>query len=251
MAGASVVLRGGWCYVEDTKIALAGVAPQLLDAVGPSPPPRAAGRRGTAAPRPGDRLTRWRPRAARRPFRGHGVPRRRPVDTEVVELALSSSRWDIGSRRCRAVAGCARSSSPVILSHPGTNPAPRSAQPSPVREEGDDIAARGDRRRAASCPPSRAAPCVRCRSARSPLSEVERGRRGVERTARRHLRRPSLRCRGALRRRRSWPARARRAAPPAPPISTRPRRLSSPGRLDGGGLIHSPGLTQKTPARVW
>jgi hypothetical protein len=27
--------------------------------------------------------------------------------------------------------------------------------------------------------------------------------------------------------------------------------LSSPGRLDGGGLIHSPGLTQKTPARVW
>jgi len=36
VAGASVVLRGGLVtYVEDTKIALAGVAPQLLDAVGP------------------------------------------------------------------------------------------------------------------------------------------------------------------------------------------------------------------------
>jgi nicotinamide-nucleotide amidase len=43
--GASVVLRGGLVtYVEDTKIALAGVAPQLLDAVGPVAAPTAAWR---------------------------------------------------------------------------------------------------------------------------------------------------------------------------------------------------------------
>ena len=42
VAGASVVLRGGLItYVEDTKIALAGVAPQLLDAVGPVAAPTA------------------------------------------------------------------------------------------------------------------------------------------------------------------------------------------------------------------
>ena len=36
VAGASVVLRGGLVtYIEETKIGLAGVAPQLLDAVGP------------------------------------------------------------------------------------------------------------------------------------------------------------------------------------------------------------------------
>jgi len=42
VAGASVVLRGGLVtYIEDTKIALAGVAPQLLDAVGPVAAPTA------------------------------------------------------------------------------------------------------------------------------------------------------------------------------------------------------------------
>ena len=57
VAGASVVLRGGLVtYIEDTKIALAGVAPQLLDAVGPSPLPRRApwpSAPDNAAPRPG------------------------------------------------------------------------------------------------------------------------------------------------------------------------------------------------------
>src|ERR1700741_4203686 len=42
VAGASVVLRGGLItYIEDTKIALAGVAPHLPEGVGPVSPPTA------------------------------------------------------------------------------------------------------------------------------------------------------------------------------------------------------------------
>jgi len=56
--GASVVLRGGLItYIEDTKIALAGVAPQVLDAVGPVAARPLPGRwpweRGSAAGPPG------------------------------------------------------------------------------------------------------------------------------------------------------------------------------------------------------
>ena len=55
--GASVVLRGGLVtYVEETKIALAGVAPQLLDSVGPvAAPPlgRWQSAPGSAAAPPG------------------------------------------------------------------------------------------------------------------------------------------------------------------------------------------------------
>jgi nicotinamide-nucleotide amidase len=112
------VLRGGLItYVEDTKIALAGVAPQLLDAVGPvAAPPRGYGRRRQTALRAtwGDRLTGV---AGPEPHGGHPVGTvflglAGPIDTEVVELSLSGSRWDIGSRRCvRPLRGCARSSS--------------------------------------------------------------------------------------------------------------------------------------------
>ena len=50
--GASEVLRGGLItYTEQTKVALAGVAPEILDEVGPvAPPPLLA----NAATRPGE-----------------------------------------------------------------------------------------------------------------------------------------------------------------------------------------------------
>lgn len=107
--GASAVLRGGLVtYTEDTKIALAGVAPQLLDAVGPVAAPTAralaigARRRCTATWGVG--LTGV---AGPEPHGGHpvgavflGLAGPSPqvgeaaVD-EVVELHLSGSRWDI------------------------------------------------------------------------------------------------------------------------------------------------------------
>lgn len=100
--GASVVLRGGLVtYVEDTKIALAGVAPQLLDAVGPVAAPTAramaVGARQRCAATWGIGLTGV---AGPEPHGGHPVGTvflglAGPVDTEVVELALSGSRWDI------------------------------------------------------------------------------------------------------------------------------------------------------------
>ena len=57
VAGASEVLRGGLItYTEHTKVLLAGVAPEILDEVGPSPP-RPPGRwpsaRANAARPPG------------------------------------------------------------------------------------------------------------------------------------------------------------------------------------------------------
>jgi len=102
VAGASVVLRGGLVtYIEDTKIALAGVAPQLLDAVGPVAAPTAramaVGARQRCAATWGIGLTGV---AGPEPHGGHPVGTvflglAGPVDTEVVELALSGSRWDI------------------------------------------------------------------------------------------------------------------------------------------------------------
>jgi nicotinamide-nucleotide amidase len=102
VTGASVVLRGGLVtYVEDTKIALAGVAPQLLDAVGPVAGPTAramaVGARQRCAATWGIGLTGV---AGPEPHGGHPVGTvfvglAGPVDTEVVELALSGSRWDI------------------------------------------------------------------------------------------------------------------------------------------------------------
>ncbi|GAC1396357.1 MAG: CinA family protein [Mycobacterium sp.] len=102
VAGASVVLRGGLVtYVEDTKIALAGVAPQLLDAVGPVAAPTAramaVGARQRCGATWGVGLT---GAAGPEPHGGHPVGTvflgiAGPVDTEVVELALRGSRWDI------------------------------------------------------------------------------------------------------------------------------------------------------------
>jgi nicotinamide-nucleotide amidase len=100
--GASVVLRGGLVtYTEDTKIGLAGVAPQLLDAVGPVAAPTAramaVGARQRCASTWGVGLTGV---AGPEPHGGHPVGTvflgfAGPVDTEVVELALPGSRWDI------------------------------------------------------------------------------------------------------------------------------------------------------------
>jgi nicotinamide-nucleotide amidase len=97
-----VVLRGGLVtYIEDTKIALAGVAPQLLDAVGPVAAPTAralaVGARQRCAATWGVGLTGV---AGPEPHGGHPVGTvylglAGPVDTEVVELALPGSRWDI------------------------------------------------------------------------------------------------------------------------------------------------------------
>jgi nicotinamide-nucleotide amidase len=100
--GASVVLRGGLVtYLEETKIALAGVAPQLLDAVGPVAGPTAramaVGARQRCAATWGVGLTGV---AGPEPYDGHPVGTvfmglAGPVDTEVVQLALTGSRWEI------------------------------------------------------------------------------------------------------------------------------------------------------------
>ncbi|MCW2690926.1 MAG: competence/damage-inducible protein CinA-like protein [Mycobacterium sp.] len=100
--GASVVLRGGLVtYTEDTKIALAGVAPQLLDAVGPVAAPTAralaVGARQRCAATWGVGLTGV---AGPDPHAGHPVGTvflglAGPMDVGVVELQLSGSRWDI------------------------------------------------------------------------------------------------------------------------------------------------------------
>ena len=97
-----MVLRGGLVtYIEDTKIALAGVAPQLLDAVGPVAAPTAramaVGARQRCASTWGVGLTGV---AGPEPHGGHPVGTvflglAGPIDTEVVELSFSGSRWDI------------------------------------------------------------------------------------------------------------------------------------------------------------
>src|SRR5689334_9181656 len=102
VAGASVVLRGGLItYIEETKISLAGVAPQLLDAVGPVAAPTAramaVGARQRCGATWGVGLTGV---AGPDPHGGHPVGTvflglAGPVGTDVVELALSGSRWEI------------------------------------------------------------------------------------------------------------------------------------------------------------
>jgi nicotinamide-nucleotide amidase len=98
------VLRGGLVtYVEETKIALAGVPPQVLEAVGPVAVPTAralaVGARQRCAATWGVGLTGV---AGPEPHGGHPVGTvflglAGPVDTAVVELHLSGSRWDIRS----------------------------------------------------------------------------------------------------------------------------------------------------------
>jgi nicotinamide-nucleotide amidase len=100
--GASEVLRGGLVtYTEHTKILLAGVAPEILEAVGPVAAPTAralaVGARQRCDATWGVGLTGV---AGPEPHGGHDVGTvfmglAGPVDTEVVELRLSGTRWDI------------------------------------------------------------------------------------------------------------------------------------------------------------
>ncbi|MCV7331968.1 CinA family protein [Mycobacterium cookii] len=100
--GASEVLRGGLItYTERTKVLLAGVAPQILDEVGPVAAPTAralaVGARQRCEATWGVGLTGV---AGPEPHGGHAVGTvflglAGPVDTEVVRLQLNGSRWDI------------------------------------------------------------------------------------------------------------------------------------------------------------
>ena len=100
--GASEVLRGGLItYTEQTKVLLAGVAPQILEEVGPVAAPTAralaVGARQRCDATWGVGLTGV---AGPEPHGGHAVGTvfvglAGPADTEVVELRLSGSRWDI------------------------------------------------------------------------------------------------------------------------------------------------------------
>ena len=100
--GASVVLRGGLVtYTEITKTALAGVARQLLAEVGPVAAPTARALAVGAKERCG---ATWGVGvtgvAGPEPHGGHPagtvfVGLTGPVGTEVIELTLSGSRWDI------------------------------------------------------------------------------------------------------------------------------------------------------------
>jgi nicotinamide-nucleotide amidase len=100
--GASEVLRGGLVtYTEGTKMALAGVPRQVLADVGPVAAPTAralaVGARQRCGATWGVGLTGV---AGPEPHGGHRVGTvfvglAGPVDTHVVELSLSGSRWDI------------------------------------------------------------------------------------------------------------------------------------------------------------
>ncbi|OBB36660.1 MULTISPECIES: CinA family protein [unclassified Mycobacterium] len=100
--GASVVLRGGLVtYVEDTKVSLAGVAREVLDEVGPVAAPTAralaVGAQQRCEATWGVGLTGV---AGPEPHGGHAVGTvflgiAGPVQTDVVELRLAGSRWDI------------------------------------------------------------------------------------------------------------------------------------------------------------
>ncbi|OBK77602.1 CinA family protein [Mycobacterium sp. 1164985.4] len=100
--GASVVLRGGLVtYVEDTKVSLAGVAREVLDEVGPVAAPTARALAVGAQQRCGATwgvgLTGV---AGPEAHGGHPVGTvflgiAGPVQTDVVELLLHGSRWDI------------------------------------------------------------------------------------------------------------------------------------------------------------
>jgi nicotinamide-nucleotide amidase len=100
--GASVVLRGGLItYTDDTKITLAGVARQVLAEVGPVAAPTARALAVGAKERCG---ATWGVGvtgvAGPDPQGGHPVGTvfvglAGPVDTEVMALTLSGSRWRI------------------------------------------------------------------------------------------------------------------------------------------------------------
>jgi nicotinamide-nucleotide amidase len=100
--GASEVLRGGLItYTEHTKVVLAGVAPQILDEVGPVAGPTAralaVGARQRCDATWGVGLTGV---AGPEPHGGHEVGTvfmglAGPVDTKVIELKLTGTRWDI------------------------------------------------------------------------------------------------------------------------------------------------------------
>jgi nicotinamide-nucleotide amidase len=105
VAGASEVLRGGLItYTEHTKVLLAGVAPEILDEVGPVAAPTAralaVGARQRCESTWGVGLTGV---AGPEPHGGHQVGRvfmglAGPDDhsvTEVVDLQFSGTRWDI------------------------------------------------------------------------------------------------------------------------------------------------------------
>src|SRR5271154_3253691 len=101
-AGASEVLRGGLVtYTEHTKITLAGAGPQILEEVGPGAAPTAGALAGGARHR-GDAT--WGVGlpgvAGPEPHGGHEVGTvfmglAGPVDTVVIELKLTGTRWDI------------------------------------------------------------------------------------------------------------------------------------------------------------
>lgn len=100
--GASAVLRGGLVtYVEDTKVSLAGVAREVLDEVGPVAAPTAralaVGARQRCEATWGVGLTGV---AGPEPHGGHPVGTvflgiAGPVQTDVVEVRLDGSRWEI------------------------------------------------------------------------------------------------------------------------------------------------------------
>jgi nicotinamide-nucleotide amidase len=100
--GASVVLRGGLItYTEATKTALAGVARQVLAELGPVAAPTAralaVGAKERCRATWGVGVTGV---AGPDPHGGHPVGTvfvglTGPVDTEVMELTLSGTRWDI------------------------------------------------------------------------------------------------------------------------------------------------------------
>jgi nicotinamide-nucleotide amidase len=112
VAGASEVLRGGLItYTEHTKVLLAGVAPEILDEVGPVAGPTAralaVGARQRCDATWGVGLTGV---AGPEPHGGHEVgtvfmglagPDDHSV-TEVVELRFSGTRWDIRIAAVRA-----------------------------------------------------------------------------------------------------------------------------------------------------
>ncbi|HTZ15612.1 MAG TPA: nicotinamide-nucleotide amidohydrolase family protein [Mycobacterium sp.] len=112
VAGASEVLRGGLItYTEHTKVLLAGVAPEILDEVGPVAGPTAralaVGARQRCDATWGVGLTGV---AGPEPHGGHEVgtvfmglagPDDHSV-TEVVELQFSGTRWDIRIAAVRA-----------------------------------------------------------------------------------------------------------------------------------------------------
>jgi nicotinamide-nucleotide amidase len=109
--GASAVLRGGLVtYTVDTKIALAGVAPELLAQVGPVAAPTAralaVGAQQRCAASWGVGLTGV---AGPEPHGGHPVgtvflglsgPPKSGI-SDVIELHLAGSRWDIRASAVR------------------------------------------------------------------------------------------------------------------------------------------------------